>query len=61
MKMKIENKVKRQIYTLKKLNNIDLEDLNLIRRVALNLKMYELIAFINQNWKEYLDFIQTIK
>ena len=59
--MKIKNKVKRQIYTLKKLNDIDLGDLNLVRRIALTLKMYELIAFINQNWQEYLDFIQTIK
>ncbi len=61
MKMKIEHKVKMQIYTLKKLNDIDLGDLNLVRRIALKLKMYELIAFINQNWQEYLDFIQTIK
>ena len=60
MEMKITKNIKKQIYILKTLKSLDLKDLDLVRREALKLKMYELLAFINKHWQEYLEFVHNI-
>lgn len=58
--MKITKNIKKQIYILKTFKSLDLKDLDLVRREALKLKMYELLAFINKHWQEYLEFVHNI-
>ena len=50
--------IKRMIYYLQQVENIDMLDIGEVKKCALNRKMYDLIVFINSNLSEYVDYIK---
>ena len=41
--------------------NVDILDITTIKSVALNLKKYDLIAYMNSNSQEYISFAKRLK
>ena len=54
------DKIKNTIIKFKE-NGEDLLDLRTIKNKALELKMYDLIVYINNNIREYLSFVNSLK
>ena len=53
--------IKKDIYCIYKSNKINMMDIYAVQREALNLKMYELVVYINRNWQEYISFIKLLQ
>ena len=50
--------IKRMIICLQGTENVDMLDISVVKKLALNRKMYDLIVFINSNLSEYVDYIK---
>lgn len=53
--------IKEKIYFLQQIDDIDMLDIGMVKKHALNRKMYELIVFINSNLSEYIEFVKKEK
>ena len=53
------DEIKHMIEALYRENNIDLLDISLVKRYALERKMYELIVYINNNLSDYIIYVRN--
>lgn len=57
----MENIVKKQILAIRDTGQINMLDINAVQRIAFELDFYELVDYIEENRKEYAQFIFTGK
>lgn len=54
-------KVKKQILVIRDTGLTNMFDVNLVQRIANDMNFYELVIYIEENRKEYINFIMTGK